>query len=372
MSKTTICVLIMATNEEHCILETLNATLPYATDYIFCDNASTDNTIKVCEDFFKTNNIKGQIFNYKWVNFGHNYSYLYELGYKHSDSEYLWQIDADDLVCGKMDIGKLDKGMYLLQFGREFTYPRPQIFKNSIPWKHYLVLHGYVAPVNKKIYYSSGQITGEYYIDSRRIGNRHRIVDEKTKYLNDAKNIEDDLINITDKHDLRRSYFYLAQSYHDGGNYEKSIEKYNTRISMDGWDEEVFYSRLQVGKCYKYLDKPSRAISRFWRCYNYFPYRAEPLFEMGKIYYGNNDFVNSKKYLKLASKIPFPVEMSLFIQKDIYDYGINKLLACVYYSLKKYNKSYDINIKLLKGTLPDNQRYEIEQNNNLNTLHTLN
>lgn len=186
MSKTTICVLIMATNEEHCILETLNVTLPYAKEYIFLDNASTDNTVKVCQDFFTQNNIKGQIFHYHWKNFGHNYSYLYQLGYKHATSDYLWQIDADDLVFGTMNINNLTKDKYLLQFGNEFTYVRPQIFKNTLKWQHVMCIHGYVCNIPKSINITSEILTGDYYIECRHVGNRHKI-DNNTKYLNDAK-----------------------------------------------------------------------------------------------------------------------------------------------------------------------------------------
>lgn len=368
MPKTTICVLIMATNEEHCILETLNATLPYATEYIYLDNASTDNTVQVCEDFFRKNYLTYKIFHYKWVNFGHNYSYLYELGFKHSTCEYLWQIDADDLVVGTINIENLTKDKYALQFGNNLKYDRPQIFKNNRQWHHYLAIHGYVAPlIDKRGHHLAGKIEGDYYIDSRRIGNRHKVTDAKTKYLNDAKTIIEDMKTITDKYDISRCYFYLAQSYHDGADYKNSIINYQKRIGRGGWEEEVYYSRLMIGKCYCNLEKYDKAKKMFLKCYKYHPDRAEPLYFLGKIYYDMGDYKNSVNPLEIAIQIPFPYHKVLFQFKNIYDYEIGVMLSNAYYHLDKFEKSYNLNVKLLDSDLlPDNIRRLIKKNNKLN------
>lgn len=368
MTKTTICVLIMATNEEHCILETLNATLPYATEYIFLDNASTDNTVQVCKDFFKKHYLTYKIFHYHWVNFGHNYSYLYELGFKHSTCEYLWQIDADDLVVGTMNIENLNKDKYMLQFGKDFKYVREQIFKNNRQWHHYLAIHGYVAPfIGKRCNVMRGKIEGDYYIDSRRIGNRHKIMDTQTKYLNDAKTIIEDLKTITDKEDKNRYYFYLGQSYHDGFDYENSIINYHIRIGRGGWEEEIYYSRLMIGKCYCNLKKYDKAKQMFLKCYNYHSDRAEPLYFLGKLYYDEGDYENSIRWLEIAIQIPFPYHRVLFQFKNLYDYEIGVLLANAYYHFDKFEESYNLNVSLLESNLvPDNFKKLIDNNNKLN------
>lgn len=367
--KTTICVLIMFTNEEHCILETLNSTLPYANEYILCDNASTDNTVEVCENFFKQNNIKGQVFNAIWKNFGYNYSYLYELGHKHATSEYLWQIDADDIVIGVMKINNLWADRYLLQFGDTMKYLRCQIFKNTFKWQHILAIHGYTDTLPKGQYNTTKKIKGNYYIDSRHIGNRHKI-DSDLKFLNDAKMLEEDLLTNLDKHDESRCYFYLGQCYKDGKAYQKSIDAYNKRISMNGWEEEVYYSKLQIARCYKVLND-IRYIDMYLTCFEQHPNRVEPLYELGVTYLLNKNYKEAKKYFKQASNIPYPVHLTLFLSKDVYDYRCHIDLAICYYYLQKYNKSYDINNKLLLKSIPDDIKIMIEENNQFNLKHTI-
>ena len=51
--------------------------------------------------------------------------------------------------------------------------------------------------------------------------------------------------------DNARYAFYLAESYRDAGNKYKALEWYQKRISMGGWDEEIYWSMLQVSHLLK-------------------------------------------------------------------------------------------------------------------------
>ena len=47
--------------------------------------------------------------------------------------KYIWQIDADDLIYGKMNINNLIADRYILKFGENgLYYLRAMIFKNMI------------------------------------------------------------------------------------------------------------------------------------------------------------------------------------------------------------------------------------------------
>jgi len=370
IKKTTICVLIMFTNEEHCILETIKSTLPYAYEYILLDNNSTDNTVKVCEEFLKDNNIKYQVFTSKWVNFGYNCSLLYELGHKHSKADYLWQIDADDLVHGKMNMDYLWADQYLLKFGGNLYYERHQLFKNDTLYRHYLSIHGYVTTVPKFLPKSSQTLEGDYYIECRHVGSRHHI-DMKTKFLNDAKMLEEDLKTNLDIADRNRCYFYLAQSYSCAGLYQEAITIYKKRVYLQGWHEEVRHSRLQIARCYFELKDYTNVIKFYLKCFEKHPYVAEPLYELGLFYFENKLYLNAKRCFKQASQIPYPSHLKLFLSKNIYDYSAKLMLACCYYYLNKYNKSYDINMELLKLNLSDDIRKIIEKNNQFNCIKTI-
>jgi glycosyltransferase involved in cell wall biosynthesis len=354
----------MATNEEHCIAETLLSTLPYANEYIICDNASTDNTIKVCEDFFNTHNMKNQIFNYDWKNFGHNYSYLYELGHKYANSEYLWQIDADDLIHGVVDITNLTKDTYFLQFGTNLKYDRPQIFKNTIKWKHYLVLHGYVAPDPKNTPITNGKISGDYHIECRHLGHRHKN-DEKTKYLNDAKTIEDDLAHNLDldKCDISRYYFYLAQCYFDAKEYNKSIENYQIRIKMNrSVREEIYYSKYRIGCCYESLDQSTDALKWYLDSWMYRPTRSEGLYSAVQLFQKIGKYGKAYKYTMIGKDIPLSQDV-LFVETDSYSWGYDFELSFICFYVNKIAEGMKACIRLLNRIdIPNDIRSQVEYN----------
>lgn len=354
MNRSTICVLIMCKDEEHCILETLESTLPYASEYIICDTGSVDNTIKICNDFFQKNNVKGQIFHHEWKNFGYNYTILYQLGYEHSKADYIWQIDADDIVCGKMEIGKLIADAYYLKFGQKFTYIRQQISSNKIKWKHVGVIHGYITREDDKLYYRD-KIEGDYYIDSRRNGARHKNINKNERFAKDAKILEQGLI---DEPDNSRYMFYLGQCYHDSEQYEKSARAYEQRTKMGGWNQEVYYSHLRVGICYEKLGKPEyQIVNKYLSAWKTDKERAEGLYYIGRIYDKSEKWELSKKYFKMASKIRYPGEDKLFNFKEIYDFFNPCYLAKTYSKLKKYEKAIKICNQLLESGLED---YDID------------
>lgn len=366
-SKPTICILIMERNESHCILDTLKSTLPYANEYIICDTGSIDNTIEICNNFFAENKIKGQIFNHEWKRFDYNYSILYQLGNAHSTSDYLWQIDADDIICGTMDMGSLLAGndSYIVKFGDTFVYYRPQIFKTNIRWKHVGIIHGYVTTVSPHLN-RQGKIDGDYYINSRREGDRYKNIDPKIRYAQDAQTLEEALL---EEPDNARYVFYLAQCYFDSEQYEKSIINYKKRVSMKGWNEEIYYSLFRIAECcvklneskmnysrnlttkyYKKTNIPTKKIiSHYLISANYDKRRAEPLYHAGNLYLTMGDYKKAKKCFLQALQRPYKNldETTLFVSKDVYDWKIMWSLSETYCYLNHIQQSYNLCIKLL-------------------------
>ncbi len=90
-----------------------------------------------------------------------------------------------------------------------------------------------------------------------------------------------------DEPENERSWFYLGQSYFDAGNYAESRRAYAQRATMGGWDEEVAYSLLRVGRCEQALDAPEeRIVAAFLRAYEARPTRAEPLYHLALYFRG--------------------------------------------------------------------------------------
>src|SRR3989304_7603458 len=100
MSKPKICLNMIVRDEEHVIGETLECMSKYIDYYVISDTGSVDKTKEVIKTFFDSKNIKGEIYDDVWKNFGHNRTLaLQECVGK---SEYIWVIDADDIVIGDL------------------------------------------------------------------------------------------------------------------------------------------------------------------------------------------------------------------------------------------------------------------------------
>lgn len=338
-------------NESHCILETLECMYRYIDYYVICDTGSTDDTKKVIKTFFDSKNIKGEIYDHEWKNFGHNRSLAMQCAYK--KSEYLWVMDADDLIVGDLKLPKyLTADSYNLTFGLHFTYERPLIFNNKLKWEFKGVLHEFANCVSKKTV-NSQKLTGNFYIESRRLGDRNK---DPEKYKKDALLLMNAIENKIDP-DLKDRYiFYTGQSWKDYGDYEKAIEWYNKRIATDGWLEEVYYSMLQVGYCLDKLNKPIDEIEKIYlRAFKYIYDRCEALYEFALVCINRELYEIALKYLLLADRIKYPEnKYVLFVNKYVYDVLIKFELCKVAVKLNKYDLFTKYSNYLTFNYNPDN------------------
>ena len=365
MSIPKLCLNMIVKDEAHIIKETLENVIKYGVDYyVISDTGSTDNTKEIIKEFFDVKGIAGEIYDDKWEDFGHNRS----LAFQHAKgkSQYIWVIDADDLVVGNLYFpSDMNHDAYTLTYGKDFTYHRMQLFRNDrgINWKYEGVLHEY--PVCDKPTYSKGHIEGNYHIDSRRLGARSQ---NPNKYLNDALTFEKDLLKNPDN---ERSMFYCAQSYFDHGQmskdpqyYERAISWYKKRIAIGRWWEEVYYSYLRMGEAMDRLNMPWSEIEEVYiKGAKYSEdielqqggkkRRAETYNQIANHYNKVDRKDLSEKevqriikraysFAKKASAIPFPEDCVLFVHKDVYDYRSKSEYAVASFNAKKFMESYRI------------------------------
>jgi len=342
-------LVMIVKNESHIIKETLEKMTNYIDYYVISDTGSSDNTIEIIKNYFNEKGIKGEIYRDRWRDFGFNRT----LAFKHASgkSEYMWVIDADDLVVGNLKLPeKMDADGYMLTYGDKFTYKRMQIFKNysekEYQWKYVGLVHEY--PDTKKPGYRKVPIEGDYFINSRRLGARNL---NSKKYERDAKMFERGLI---DEISNERYMFYLAQSYYDSGNIKKGIECYEERVHMGGWPEEIYYSLYRIGTGKEQMRiQWEKTEEAYMRCYdemrNINMKRAEPLNRISSHYLSIKDYDKAYKFAKLGCTIPFPNNLLLFIEKDVYDLKIHLNLGLSAYYMGKYEEAYGIFSKLLEN-----------------------
>jgi len=349
-----ICLNMIVKNEAHVIKETLENIYNNVDYYVINDTGSTDNTKQVIKEFFDSKGINGEIYDhefrtctcqehclpgclykkYSFFHFGWNRSYALEKC--KGKSEYIFVMDADDIMMGEFKIPqKLDKDGYHIKIGKYFTYQRVQLFRNdpSLNWQYVGGLHEY--PNCNKPTYATDVIEGDYYMESRRLGDRSK---DPQKYLRDALAFEEML---QDEPNNDRYMFYLAQSWFDYKNYKKAIDYYGKRIAMKGWYEEVYHSYFKIAEAMEFDSFSWQDVEKAYLDAHYnLKKRAEPLFRIADHYRLKDDFKNCYKFAKMGVNIKLPKDLKLFIFVDIYEYKLKDLVALSAYYMDNYVEAY--------------------------------
>jgi hypothetical protein len=346
-------------DEAHIITELLECIYKYIHYYVICDTGSTDDTILKIQDFFKDKNIKGEIHNHAWKNFGHNRSIALKECIGKSD--YIWTIDADDLVVGDINFNNLTEDCYYLRIKSATVYWRRNLFKNykQYKWWYEGVLHEH--PDTNIPNCTSDRLEGDYSIQSRRKGSRSADPD---KYKKDAIVFEEAL---KDEPKNSRYVFYLAQSYFDSNNYEKSLENYIKRTEMGNFKEEIFYSYYRIGLCKLNLKFDWEDTEKaFLKAYKHSEHRMEPIYQIMLHYKQNNEFIKAYKYAKIGCDMEYPNHSILFNQKDFYDWRVHYDMVNILCALERYYEAYikAINVSKLPD-LPNNITINIDDIKNV-------
>lgn len=349
--KRKICLNMIVKDEAHIIEETIESVVPYIDYWVICDTGSTDGTQELILKTFKKHGIPGDLHQHKWRDFGYNRTLALREAY--DKAQFIWVMDADDLVKGDLVWPeKMTADCYNLQYGSPaLRYQRMQVFKASLNWRYECVLHEHASCISKPKP-KAELLQGNYYIDSRRLGNRSK---NPNKYLDDAKvlvdahNREKDDPKGNKKHMVRYS-FYAGQSYFDFKDYENAIVWYQKRVDYGGWREEVYYSLFRIALSLQRLEKPIDVVKdAFLKAHNYLPSRATPLFHLSMEYRKYNDFKTAYKYAKMGEPIPYPKDQVLFLSKSVYDWQMKNEVAVCAFMLGEYGECLEMCEKMMAG-----------------------
>ncbi|MEP6701696.1 MAG: glycosyltransferase, partial [Betaproteobacteria bacterium] len=345
-----LCLCMIVKDEAHVVTETLVTIAPHIDYWVIVDTGSSDATMDVIRAFFAALNIPGELHQRPWYGFDVNRSEALALA--RGKADYLWMIDADDLVVGAPDLSNLTLDSYNLRYGADFRYWRKQIFRGTQAWRYEGAIHEY--PVCADSGATEGRLEGIYHIESRRLGSRSLVAD---KYQRDVRIL---LAALERNPEDARAVFYLAQSYRDAGDPRLALENYERRAAMGGWNEELFYALLQCGALREQLGEPwEKALSAYLRCWECRPSRAEPLYHIARRCRIDGQYNLGYLFAGRATAIPFPEHDNLFVATDVYEWkAADELAICAYY-LGRHRESFDLCTRLLDVRAipePDHER----------------
>jgi len=329
----TLCLNMIVKNESQIITRLFDSVLPIIDCYCICDTGSTDNTKELIKSYFESKNIPGKIIDEPFKNFAHNRNIALQNCLYMSD--YVLLLDADMIL----DIRSFKKSdlvvdsYFILQGSESFHYNNMRIVRNNGLFHYIGVTHEYV-----NTYPSCSMdvlIKSKLFVNDIGDGGA-----KSNKYERDIKLL---LQGIEEEPQNReRYYFYLANSYFDLGRYEEAIEKYKVRVTLNGFEQEVWYSYYRIGISYKILGQIEKAIYSWLEGYNFFPMRIENLYEIVMHYRILGKHHAAMHFYQMAKNVQKQIvdkDSYLFLYNDVYTYKLDyeySIIAC-YLGIKNIN-----------------------------------
>lgn len=342
MHRPSICLTMIVRDEAHIVSEVLDATAPYVDYWVVVDTGSTDGTQDLIRSHMAQFAIPGELHERPWRDFGHNRTEAVALSQGKAD--YIWMMDADDTLIGVPQFDELTADCYkMLIFEDPGSYFwRRHLFRDGVPFYYQGVLHEHACC---DVPFTLENFGGEFQIHSRRLGARSK---DLHKWAKDAEVL---LAHVRNHPDDERSVFFLAQSYYHARDFENARDWYARRADLGGWDEEVFYSLLQRGRCLAELRAQGTQVEdAYARAWAYMPTRAEPLYELAYRMRVAGRYELGYLFARQAAELPAPVGNCMFVDTIVYTWcALDEQAVCAS-GIGRHRESFELCRRLL--TIP--------------------
>lgn len=348
----TICLNMIVKNESAVICRCLESVKPIIDYWVIVDTGSSDGTQDIIREYMK--DIPGEVHDLPWKNFAHNRNEALELAKSHGD--YLLFIDADETLVfsPEFSLPNLDQDCYYIPtHARGTQYGRVQLISNRLGWRWEGVLHEYLDADSIQTIGTLSNVHNFVRCDGTRS-------QDPQKYHKDAALLEQALIEDPTN---CRYVFYLAQSYRDAGEMEKALESYKKRLAMGGWDQELFWSKLQIAQIQEALKYPSeKIVEGYTEAYQFRKNRAEPLYRLATYHRLQEQYEQGYRAAYQGLTLSTADDI-LFVERWIYDWGLLLEYSICAYWTERFAEAYLASSLLLcKKDLPDTVKDCLENN----------
>lgn len=320
--------------------------------WVIVDTGSTDQTQKIIQEHMK--DIPGELHERPWIDFAFNRNEALQLAQGKAD--YVLIIDADEELQFSKNFKKpkLDKDFYYIKTSyANLSYCRTQLINNHLNWRWEGVVHEAIDCKQAHTHETLLDVVNFVRTDGARSK-------DNQKYQKDALLFEKALLSDPDN---KRNIFYLAQSYRDAEMHEEAMKNYQKRVDKGGWDQEVFWSLLQIGILKEKLKLPLESIiESYQKAYAYRPSRAEPLYQLAHLYRKSKNYLSGYQVAQLGLGLESSKDV-LFVEKWIYDYALLLEFSICAYWIEKYNEAFLASHLLLSNPLLPLEVQECVKNN---------
>jgi hypothetical protein len=352
-----ICLNMIVHNAAHALKTLLDAVAPYISSWAIVDTGSDDGTRELIVHHMAALGIPGELYERPWRDSGHNRSEALTLAQGHGD--YIWVLDADDMLVGNPDFTRLGASIYWLRCITDNgdTFWRAQLFRDGLNVRYEGVTHDYV--VQDGTPRVGMRLEGDYHIESRCLGGSN--MDPQERFACDR----DLLLGEVERNpEDSNSVFSLAHSYFALGEFANARDWYARRVEMGGWDEEVFFAMHRVAESMAQLAEPWPAVQdAYLRAWEYRPTRAEPLYAIAFRYRVEQRYQLGHLFARQAAQIPRPEADTLFVRTDVHDWLAADEQAICASHIGKHAEAFTLCRGLLaRPDIPDAQRQRIAAN----------
>ncbi|GFG81737.1 sulfotransferase [Mycobacterium paragordonae] len=356
-ARPTICLNMIVRNEAHIVREALDSVAPYINSWVIVDTGSDDGTQDLIRNRMADLGIPGELHERPWVNFGHNRTEALTLAQGNGD--YIWAMDADDILVGTPDFSQFSADIIWLRCGDDSCiFWRAQLFRNGIPVRWVGATHEYAEWDGPR---TEARLEGEYRIEDRQLSVRNL---SGQKFARDR-----DLLLAEVERNPRdaRSVIYLALSYFCLGDYANARKWYARRVELGGWEEEVYYAMYRLAESMANLDESWPDVQdAYLKAWEFRPTRAEPLYAIAHRYRIEQRYHLGYQFAKRAAEIPLPAEDIIDIRADIYAWrALDEQAVCASW-IGKQAETFTLCRRLLaRPDLPETDRQRIAENRDL-------
>ncbi len=339
-------------NEAAVILRCLASVKQLIDYWVIIDTGSNDGTQQIIRQFLQ--NVPGELHERSWIDFSSHRNEVLSLSQGKAD--YFLLIDADDcLILSKPFVKQsFDQHYYMLDYHKGFCKTkRTFLIDGRLNWFWKGEIHEVLTCIEAK----NGSFLSGAILQAGKEGFRSRNPNTLKEDLDLLKR------SLSNGDGDERTVFHLAVFSEEAQDLASALCYFEQRVSMGGWDQEVFYSLFRIAALQEALHFDSQIfLASYARAYAYRPSRIEPLAALAFYYIKKKEDSKAYPLLKQAINIPLSQD-AIYVISPLYEYEALFAFADVAHRLGKYEETWDAYVQLLRlPSLPSDYKEIIEKN----------